>query len=432
MSTDRFLGPGTVSPTQMNDSAADRSAPRTPHGSVGPEIASLGKSHVRGNGGGSTDAVMSVFGHWADAGPTTQPSAQDTPVRGGGAGIKKKPDTVQDYIGIVKHMEKVFPNWTGEQIMNNLRTLGNVDNALFMKMYGMDKLDSAGVKEKYGREHNSDPTKDQKQLEQMMIKAGMAPNEIAALERMSQHNDEGHGTAKDSFGEDVALSHVLTGISAGMYRNKNADLVPSGAMDTVANLPLIGPNIKVDNLYAATIAGDLGQAASEHIQDHSKPLLGPGSEASPPELTGDIDGFLMGGHLNELTGGKSLTTNGKNSMKFSDLLASYYDPNNAKKSDPNSIDSAHRYERMRNDLKNRENLGNLAMETANFSVDYDYKLADGLFGQAGRYFGRSDFDNLATGFQSVQQFSDHLQWQSLEESLRNTVYNLPKGTTKPK
>lgn len=103
---------------------------------------------------------------------------------------------------------------------------------------------------------------------------------------------------------NVAMGHVMTGICAGANRHRSLTLPK-----------VVGAYI--DNLYAATISGDLGQTALHKQIDQSRPLFGPGgswspndqcpatfnapssitSEATNAELFGDIDGFLLGYNL---------------------------------------------------------------------------------------------------------------------------------------
>ncbi|XP_031550155.1 uncharacterized protein LOC116287609 [Actinia tenebrosa] len=96
---------------------------------------------------------------------------------------------------------------------------------------------------------------------------------------------------------NVAMGHVMTGICAGASRKS-----------------ILIAGVSIDNLYAATISGDLGQTALHKQIDQSRLLFGPGgswspnescphtfnapssqtSEATNAELLGDIDGFLLG------------------------------------------------------------------------------------------------------------------------------------------
>jgi len=66
----------------------------------------------------------------------------------------------------------------------------------------------------------------------------------------------------------------------------------------------------MDNLYAATIAGDLGQTACYHLKGQPG-YIGPGTEMTSQELVGDIDGLLVGLYLSS-------------NKKPSEILTQYY------------------------------------------------------------------------------------------------------------
>ncbi|XP_052770645.1 uncharacterized protein LOC128210370 [Mya arenaria] len=88
-------------------------------------------------------------------------------------------------------------------------------------------------------------------------------------------------------GETVALGHVITGATAG-YDNQKF--------------------MGMDNLFATTLSGDLGQSGLRNSRDPTSPLIGPGGTwkngkyelsgkggmATRAEILGDIDGFNIG------------------------------------------------------------------------------------------------------------------------------------------
>ena len=101
----------------------------------------------------------------------------------------------------------------------------------------------------------------------------------------------------------VAMGRVITGICAGLNRDKSLSLKTwtSGATQSV------------DNLYAATIAYDLGESSLSYQNGSISVLFGPSgswspntecpevyrlnmswSQATDAEILGDIDGFLLG------------------------------------------------------------------------------------------------------------------------------------------
>lgn len=114
------------------------------------------------------------------------------------------------------------------------------------------------------------------------------------------------GVVHTPFG-DVAMGRVITGICAGI--NRNPKLVLSQIYSITTK--------HMDNLYTATIAGDLGLTTLAHKMNPSLPLLGPGgtwspnnqcpqtfnadnptpSKATDAQIIGGIDGFLLGSML---------------------------------------------------------------------------------------------------------------------------------------
>ena len=110
------------------------------------------------------------------------------------------------------------------------------------------------------------------------------------LRNMLQHqfNDSGieMGTVVDDQGNLIALGHVIAGISAGYHRNRDIDLHWTGYAENL------------DNLYAVTIAGDIGQSlANRELNNWGRPALGRNSEATMAELRGDAYGFALGSEV---------------------------------------------------------------------------------------------------------------------------------------
>ena len=126
--------------------------------------------------------------------------------------------------------------------------------------------------------------------------------------RPTHPTDPHPGVRTDAKGEVLTPSHVLTGITAGMTRNRMLDPTPGGSANPFG--------AALDNLFAVTISGDLGQSAAfVKVGKQSKPYTGPASEASEPELVGDIDGFLIGDSIS-----------GTTTSKLSEILLDYYCP----------------------------------------------------------------------------------------------------------
>ena len=105
-------------------------------------------------------------------------------------------------------------------------------------------------------------------------------------------------------GETIAMGRVITGICAGLARDKSLSLKKWTS----------GAPLRVDNLFAATIAYDLAQSALVNKNAGTSTLFGPSgvwspnatcpamyylhngyvSKATDAEILGDIDGFLLG------------------------------------------------------------------------------------------------------------------------------------------
>lgn len=148
------------------------------------------------------------------------------------------------------------------------------------------------------------------------------------------------GIGTDRHGKFIGLGHVLTGIAAGVDRHRSVDLAASAGcradgIGWIVKCPagfVIGA--EVDNLYTATLAGDLGQEAVLHIADKepkgrkSMPYVGHGTECTEAEGLGDVDGFLLGHMLSD--GGQGwlqkagLSRRFPATMRVSELLERYY------------------------------------------------------------------------------------------------------------
>ena len=104
-------------------------------------------------------------------------------------------------------------------------------------------------------------------------------------------------------GETIAMGRVMTGICAGLNRDDSLSLTKWTA----------GATLRVDNLFTATIAYNLGRSALYKENGDTSELFGPSgvwspdtecpavyrlagtlSKATDAEILGDIDGFLLG------------------------------------------------------------------------------------------------------------------------------------------
>lgn len=218
--------------------------------------------------------------------------------------------TVSRYIAIVQKVEATYPEWTTSRLIDNLRRTGPLDNSQFQQLLGTQPgilIQSKGI---------------------------LTELDIKELRSTITHETKGGqetGISLDnSTGRQVALGHVIVGISAGIHHPLPVIYVNIGD----ASFPLLDVNIKkeragLDPLYATTITGDLGQTIiSPHTlcsEDYCS-FGGVGSEATSAELHGDIDGFMLGNWLwtnnNGSTARKSMVQG--SSVKLSTILGEYY------------------------------------------------------------------------------------------------------------
>ncbi len=190
---------------------------------------------------------------------------------------------VFDWIMTIRKAEEAYPNWTPVELTNAMRRLAGYDYAAWLKMYG-----------------------DIKPAQDLAPYGPLTLNDIDNLKKWTKHSSASTGLITDADGNRLASGHVLTGISAGVYRDRDIDVTPAYAL-------WIGE--KMDNLYASTISGDLGQAAVfVNERKQTMPYIGSHGEADDAELIGDIDGFILG--AKEPKGGSG--------RKLSDILNDYY------------------------------------------------------------------------------------------------------------
>jgi hypothetical protein len=193
--------------------------------------------------------------------------------------------TIVDYLALVKKVEAAYPAWSPDDVLGALRRVAGCDNLLFQVLFGT----SEGHAIKAGD-------------------GGLTPTDLGDLTAMSAHQGSG-GTVVDLLQQKLAVGHVLCGLTAGQHRNQSVGLV--GRWLAVALVQQFA-GLTLDNLYATTIAGDLGQAAVRVHLKQLTALLGPGSEATDEELVGDIDGCVLG------------SRGGLGGRRVSDVLAAYY------------------------------------------------------------------------------------------------------------
>lgn len=200
--------------------------------------------------------------------------------------------TIVNFLSVLRKAEKAYSSWTKEQMLNSLRRLGGYDNEKFQTMYGTTAAgDLVAIP---NRGFNAI---DLRQLKEMV------GHEISDYKET--------GIVKDLSGQYLAMGHVMTGISGGLHRKKEADLTP---------LYSFAAGEKMDNLYAATIAGDLGQSAVLVNAGIQHGYIGPGTEATDAELVGDIDGYLIG----ETFTAADLKKKWDETRNLSDFIEAYY------------------------------------------------------------------------------------------------------------
>lgn len=280
---------------------------------------------------------------------------------------------VGEFIGLVRKVEAAHPGWSGERVLNSIRRLAGYDGKKFRDMYGglavADTLAPSGE---------------------------LTQAALDALQRMTRHKLEGDvelGIATDSFGEPVALGHVLTGISAGQHRHRSIDLTPSWSL---------GAGELMDNLYATTIAGDLGQMAVYVSHRQATSYIGPGTDATDAELIGDIDGFLIGSNLARYTQGKSLLTAGASGARLSDLLHEYYCVFERSEAPPNT--AADRFQQFSTQSRDV-----LLDQTKRFATNYAYA-------SEGKWKGMWSDADEADSEKAVDAFWDWLLGKKEEET----------------
>jgi hypothetical protein len=194
--------------------------------------------------------------------------------------------SLHDWISLIQKAEAEFPHLSGVQMTNAMRSIAGYDDAKFIAMYGSSP---AGTSLAGGKSFTA--------------------ADISTLRGMTRHRVSSGvetGIVKDPLGYEVAAGHVLTGLSGGVYRNRSVDITPAYSLTA---------GERMDNLYAVTISGDLGQVAVfVNEKKQTKPYLGIHGDATHAELVGDIDGFLLG----------NVEPLGGSGKRLSEILITYY------------------------------------------------------------------------------------------------------------
>ncbi|XP_052815000.1 uncharacterized protein LOC128241910 [Mya arenaria] len=188
--------------------------------------------------------------------------------------------TLDMFILYLQMIEKEYPEHTPREIAHKLRIVAGYNSTFWRQMLFGFEFSDADVIAPFKHKTNFDK------------------NIFTQLNLMMQHSSTS-GVVKNH-DEIIAIGHVLTGITAGYDRK-------------ILKQYII---ITIDNLFATTISGDLGQSALQNYKDSGSPIIGPkGSwlngkyslgngkvgEATHAEIIGDIDGFNLGHLVTENT-----------------------------------------------------------------------------------------------------------------------------------
>jgi hypothetical protein len=289
--------------------------------------------------------------------------------------------TINNFIKLIKKVEAAYPTKSTDEIIDLLRSLApgyNTDR--FRILLG----------------------KKQRAPQLKPVKDILTDADIAALKAMIEHGGEypslEKGVLKDNGGDYLAMGHVLTGITAGINRDKNKDMT-SGFWESAAGTVGVGENI--DNLHAATISGDLGQSAAVKNKaglNQDTQFVGNGTEATHAEMIGDLDGFNIGSEQSDKK---------KSPVALSALLSGYYQK-------VAQDEKKHRYEKF-------EQVGgkDLQNQIKRFAVNYNYSLHSGL-GKLG-----AATDDIGLTVSTTMAYAQFQQWLEKEKKSPNQAPSTP-------
>lgn len=324
--------------------------------------------------------------------------------------VSKPPETpsVEEYIKLVEEVEATHPGYRAEDTLQSLRMTAGYDDENFDTMLGGlgEKLEPSG---------------------------SLTKQDIQRLRTMSGHGFDASGfetgIVRDASGQDVAMGHTITGMLAGMNRDDNLYPAPGGK--SIGNLVGLGDN--VDNLYAATLAGDLGQTAYDvwkhpdaTLQGGKFAYVGDGTEeATDAELAGDIDGLRVGEALYNQSFPEPFDgTNFTPAPTASDMLKAYYLPDNQKKtsnkgqdgSDPTANTTfANRFQYADQSIDKAY----LKNQTSDFLNNWDHKnkgLTRELFGTLPFGISNANDDKQSHAEGAVNEFSSWAHQKATDEA----------------
>lgn len=251
----------------------------------------------RGGGGSSTvlDTIV-VTAPRLPQSPARSPIFPRPPLRfpigGGGGGAPPPPPkeekqedqeppedkdakkmTYQQFVHALETLEKLFPDMPADEMAHKLRMLvSRYDSALWKVMLNVNNPTPFAGRDISPFQQNAAQKQTFDLLTQMMDHRFQNGAELGVIKIN---------------GETVAFGHVITGSTAG-YDHQTV--------------------LGMDNLFATTISGDLGQSALANSKDATSPIIGPagkwqngkymiegkGGFATHAEIIGDIDGFNIG------------------------------------------------------------------------------------------------------------------------------------------
>lgn len=200
---------------------------------------------------------------------------------------------IKEAIALIVLVEKAYPNRTTSQIVDTLRFYGGYDTSIWKAILGTTRDIT------YGLEPGN----------------GLTTAHITSIQSMLYHYHDDkyeYGVVFDMSNKRVALGHVICGISAAIYRPTPVycrgvilNQLTKEVHFTCYNLEGAAARgaFRLDPLYAATLAGDIGQAAtapdfylcSQYTKENYRQWKfgGISNGASDAELIGDIDGFML-------------------------------------------------------------------------------------------------------------------------------------------
>lgn len=275
-------------------------------------------------------------------------------------------NSIATFLSLVEKIEADNPTWSKEDTANALRGLAGYDDSKWHGLLAVGAAPTIGV---------NDPH----------TAIGRATSltlwDYNDLENMLSANRDGAqvGVVIDRQGNEISMGHVITGIIAGANRNEDYDF----------NTGLDGSVGKhVDNLYAATVTGDLGQSATLNWEGNQEGYVGEDTEATRAELLGDIDGLLIGEAISnpQYQTQEKLLNHWNNDIPLSEFLRNYYDNH-----------AGHRI----NNMLALDNQDYINSQTKDFALNYQYRN-DGILSGAGSLLWpgspKSESDRAAEAF----------------------------------